>query len=572
MSRRRKWLIATAGLAIVVVFVALRGPRIPDGSYLVVELEGQYAEGARPGLIGRLLGERRSLVSLLGNLEKAAYDRRLSGIIVRVGDLETGWARAAEIRDRLRDARVRGKRVLALLRGDHLGGNLEYYVASAAEEVHVSRSSTLMLNGLSANFMFLGGVWEKIDVALEVERRGEYKTAADTLVGRTMSAAHREMANSILDSVNAEFTTALATGRALPAGEIEAIIDASPASPEALIEAGLADGLSSMDELLSGLRTGGRPAPTVTETTYGRVSRKQVGLGGGGKVAVIHIDGTIVSGPGRRGPGPGMSVGSGPTALLLEATAADPSTAAIVLRIDSPGGSAQASDELWTAIRTAAIEKPVVASLGDVAASGGYYLASAADLVVAEPATLTGSIGVVLFKPNIAGLLGRLGIGSETLGRGRYSRIMDVTKGLDRAERSLLSTQMERVYELFLDRVAEGRSMTVEEVGRLARGRVWTGRQALEIGLVDRLGGLQTAVQAAARRAGLDDPGQLEVEHLPHPAGPLAELLAMRDQTYEVPVVRLPATVSRMLGSALGLAAVLEPGILALAVTVPVIN
>ncbi len=572
MRRRLKWLIAAALIVALALFWTQRGPGIPDGSYLLVELEGEYSEGARPGLMSRLMGGDRSLVGLLDNLEKAAADERLAGVLLEVGDLETGWAQAAEIRDRLHDARRRGKRVVALLEGGHLSGNLEYYVASAAEKIHISPSSTLMVNGLSANFVFLGGVWEKVDVAIEVERRGEYKTAADTLAGRAMSAAHREMADSILDSVNAEFTNTLSRSRALPYDDIESIIDAAPASPEAFIEAGLTDAVGSREELLAGLSADGRPIATVTEAVYDRVRRNRVGLGGGAGIGVAHVNGTIVGGSGRRTPGSAMTVGADSLAELLRKAAADRSTAAIVLRIDSPGGSAHASDELWQEIRRTAAEKPVVASLGDMAASGGYYLASAADRVVAEPATLTGSIGVVLFKPNIAGLLGRLGIGSETLGRGRYSRIMDVTKGLDRAERSLLRTQMERIYVLFLDRVAEGRSMTVEEVDRVARGRVWTGRQALEAGLVDRLGGLRTAVRLAARRAGIDNTAAIEVRHLPEPPGPLGALLSIRGRGPAAPVAKLSAALSRGLASTLELAAVLEPGIHALAVAVPVIR
>ena len=261
------------------------------------------------------------------------------------------------------------------------------------------------------------------------------------------------------------------------------------------------------------------------------ISTLALGLGGGPRIAVIHASGTIVPGEGGRGA-TGNSVGSAPLVAALEEAAEDESIRAIVMRIDSPGGSASASDVVWRAIQKAGEKKPVIASLGDVAASGGYYMAAGSDHIVAEPATLTGSIGVVLFKPNLAGLLGWMGIGTDGLSRGRYARIMDTTKGLDRAESALLRTQMNGVYKRFLDRVAVGRGMTTEEVDVIGGGRVWTGLQALERGLVDELGGLEQAVRAAAVEARVEQPESVELVYLPEPQGLLEQLTNLQSGVF----------------------------------------
>jgi protease-4 len=239
----------------------------------------------------------------------------------------------------------------------------------------------------------------------------------------------------------------------------------------------------------------------------------------------------------------------------------DSSIEAIVFRIDSPGGSAAASDKVWRQARLAGEKKPLIVSMGDVAASGGYYMACAGERVFAEPATLTGSIGVVLFKPNVAGLLGRIGVGSETIGRGRYARVMDLTKGLDSAERELLRTQMNGVYRLFVERVAVGRSMTDEEVDRVGGGRVWTGNQAVTAGLADEIGGLRHAIRQAAAAAGVSDPDTVEVVYLPAAKSLVQELVGLGGgNVYDV----LPRVLARPLTGVMDYAD-LDAGVYALA-------
>jgi protease-4 len=538
-----------------------RGPTIQPGSYLVVDLEGEYAEGPPRPLLSLLLQDGKAYVDLVETFEKARRDSRLSGVILRIGPLLTGWGQAQEIRNAVRSIRESGKKVVAYLENEAGPGNLVYYVASSADSVYIPPGGTTMLNGLSANFVFLGGLWEKLDVSMEVQQLREYKTFGDMIARKDMSPAHREMANSLLDDLNDGFLGGIAESRRQAVTEVLSTIDSCPSSAGEYVEANLADRVAYFDEMLSELG-GGVPVRAVRERDYRRVPLEAVGMGGSGEtVALIHAVGNIVVGEHPRGGALGATIGSRTLSRAFRSAIEDSNVKAIVFRIDSPGGSAMASDQVWHAVRLAREKKPVIASLGNVAASGGYYMASAADKIFAEPGTLTGSIGVVMLKPNLSGLLTRTGIGTEALGRGRYSRVMDVTKAMDRTEVALVQAQMAGIYRRFLDRVAESRGMTVEEVDALGGGRVWTGKQAKQRKLIDEIGGLSEAIRAAAEQGGIKEPDRLDIVHLPDVESPLQELLASyRSEALSlVPELRL-----HFLARYVDLYSVLDPGVYAI--------
>ncbi|RMF21049.1 MAG: signal peptide peptidase SppA [Deltaproteobacteria bacterium] len=546
--KRRKWWIVLA-LLILVAAVAVWSrrsvPKVEPGSFVVVDLAGSFPEGPPKGRVARLLEDRNMFVELLDDLDAAARDERVAGVLLRVGPIGMGWARARELRDALAGLRDGGKRVVAYIDTELLGGNKEYFVASAAQRIVLSPAATFMLNGLSAHFYFLGDLWTHLDIEMEVEQIREYKTFGDMLARSEMTPAHREMANSLLDDLEERLEATVAQARGMSKSDVAAVIESCPSEPDEFVEAGLADGVAFYDELLEQLG-GGTAVPVIERRDYHRAASRRLSRRGGAQVAVVEIVGTLVGGKGGKRSILGMTVGSRTIAEAIEQATDDDSIRAIVVRIDSPGGSARAADEIWRALRQAASKKPVVASLGDVAASGGYYVAAGADVIVAEPGTLTGSIGVVLFKPNVSGLLERLGIHTETVARGRYSRIMDVTKSFDDAERALVRDQMEGVYQRFLDRVAQGRGKTVEEVDRLGGGRVWTGAQAVANGLVDEAGGLRDAIRRAATEAGIEDPSRVRVVYLPKAGGILEQLLDLRTGNVEVAsLLGLPAEAVR---------------------------
>jgi protease-4 len=476
------------------------GPAVEPGSVLLVDLSGSFVEAAEPPLLARLLGDsRQSFTALLSDLRKAERDERIAGVLFRVRGLGIGWAKAQELRAAIQRLGRAGRRTLAYLELG-MGSNLEYYVATGAGEIRASPVSASPLVGLGAEYLFLGGLWEKLGAGFEVEGVGEYKSAVETLTGTKMSPAHREMAASLLDSTDAQFVAGIAEGRRLPEPAVRRAIDEGAASPESLRELGLVDAVCHFDEALESLGGG----PLLEREDYAQVDPKSVGFDPVAKFALVYGAGAVSLGAASPSPTGAMRMTSDDLSEALEEIAKDDEIRAVLLRIDSPGGSAQAAEVIWRATRRARESgKPVVASVSDLAASGGYYVAAAADAIVAPPASQVGSIGVFVMRPVLGELLGRLGIGVESMTRGAHADLMLVSQPLSESTRAHLRAEIESTYELFLDRVAEGRALPRERVHELARGRVWTGAQAAENGLVDALGGLREAVDEARELAGL---------------------------------------------------------------------
>jgi protease-4 len=527
MRRFRRILFVLALIALALWwFLPSPGLRVAAGSTLELELAGEYVEAAEPPLFARLLGDRRhSFIALLSELRKAERDDRLAGVVLRMRDLEIGWAKAQELRSAIQALRARGRRVIAYLEVAKLGANLEYYVAAAADEVRAAPATRSPMIGLAAEYLFLGGFWERFGVDLEVERVGEYKGAAEALSERKMSDANREMANSLLDSIGSQFVAGIAEGRRLPPEAVRRAIDQAPISPEQLQQAGLIDRIQFWDELVDEL--GGKDK-IVAADDYARVDPRLVGFAPTARFALIYGSGNVVLGEGTssRSGSPIFASDTIGQALADAAEAAD--IQAIILRIDSPGGSPLAADQIWRAARQARAKgKPVIVSCSDLAASAAYYAAAGADAIVAQPGSLTGSIGVFVIRPVLRELLEKLEIGVESLTRGGYASLLLASQPLSESTRAWLHAEVVSIYDLFLSRVSEGRDLTVEQVDRVARGRVWTGEQAVGNGLVDEIGGLRVAVRRGLQQLKLDP--DTDVALVPYPAPvSLAEQL---DQT-----------------------------------------
>jgi protease-4 len=428
IKRGRLLLLMLFAFVFVVVILRMSAePKIPEGSVLVIDLGGEYVEGVETPWFERLLGDRQStLLSLLQTFAKAERDTRLAAVLVRVRPLEIGWAKAQEVRDAIGRLREAGRRTIAYFEVEQLGANLEYYVATATDEFYVAPATTAPLVGLSAEYYFLGGLWQKLGVGVEVEQAGEFKSATEFLAGEKMSDASRLVENSLLDSFDAQFVNGIAARRGLDAAAVRALIDEAPANPQALVDVGLADGVAFYDEILEDL---GEPH-VVDELVYGQVDPASVGIDPQSRFALIYGSGPVVVGEGDRSLTGDPVVASDTIAGAIEDAASDPGIRAIILRIDSPGGSPLASDVIWRATQRARESgKPVVASFSDVAASGGYYVACGADAIVAEPGSLTGSIGAFVLRPVLGGLFDKAGIGYEVLtraaGRARRSARLD---------------------------------------------------------------------------------------------------------------------------------------------------
>jgi len=446
--------------------------------------------------------------TLLRRLTEARDDPHVPALALRIDDLPLGQGRVEELRRLLLSIKSR-KPVVAYLVG---GGMKEYYLASAASAVLAPPSAQLFPSGLSSTTPFLGEGLSRLGVAFDVVAIGRYKNAPDPLIRRDMSDAQREVTNRILDDVFARQVRTIAAARGLEEARVRELVDVGVFNGEQALAAKLIDAVAWPDELdaLASQRTGRRVRTSTSwDDSAPRAAQR---WGPRPVVAVVRVEGTIASGKSRNEPlGVGIA-GAETVARLVKEAASDPRVRALVLRVDSPGGDGLASDLIWREVMQARrAGKPVVASMGDLAASGGYLVSVGADAIVAEPSTLTGSIGVFALKPDLSGLLGKLGIATVNSKRGRHADLQSLTRRWTGEERELVERQVRAFYDLFIGRVVEGRRLTREAVERVAQGQVWTGAQALERGLVDRLGSFEDAQRLAAERAGLSPADEPEL-------------------------------------------------------------
>ena len=502
---------------------------VASGSTLVIEVGGNYVEAPGASPLARLAGDRtRPFIGLLSIFALAERDDRISTVVLRIQPLGLGWGKADEIREAIGRLREKGIHTAAHLEIQNFSANKELFIASAADEIFVAPGSAVPLVGMAAEYIFLGGFFENLGIEFDVARAGRYKSAVEIFAERTMSPASREMADSLLDDTYARFVEALASGRQMTTRAVIDAIDTGSVRSQRLEALGLIDGEMHLDQLLS--RFGD---DVVSHADYSRIDPERLGFEARADFALIYGTGTVV-----QGGSDGSVFRSSPvfasetlSRAILEA-AEDPTIAAIVLRIDSPGGSALASELIWRAIdRARAMDKPVIASFSDVAASGGYYVASAADVIVADPGTLTGSIGVFALRPAIGGLLEKLEIGIDSVTRGRHADFLLSSEKMSPASLARLQTSVLDTYQLFLTRVADGRGLSIEKVDEIGQGRVWTGRQALEVGLVDELGGLYTAVRRAKVAVGLAPTDDVYLIPFPRQRSFSAQLLDAFQQT-----------------------------------------
>jgi protease-4 len=465
-------------------------------------------------------GRAPSLLEALRALDAAARDERVAGVFVRLAGAPLGFAAAASLRRALDAVRAARKPVAAYGERIH---QAEYQVASGADRLWLPESGSLGLVGLRSEGFYLSRLLSRLDVRADVVRIGTHKTAGETLTRESMSPESREQLEGYLDDTFGALVAAIAAGRGVDPAAVRERIDSGPYAAPAAVEAGLADGClypDQLEESLVGLapdtqEASARPGPArarlVDAIAYDALYAADPGWrplrGDLPHVAYVAASGAIH----RRLALGGISVES--LAALLRRLGEDAGVRGIVLRITSPGGDALASDLLWRALSVAKREKPLVVSMGEVAASGGYLAAVAADSVFAEAATLTGSIGVIGGKLDLGGLYDRLGVGRDAVERGRRAGLLTDARGFTPDERAAVRREMEAVYDVFLRRVEQGRKLARPELERVAQGRIWSGARALGLGLVDALGGPLEAIREVRARAGLavGEPAVLDV-------------------------------------------------------------
>ncbi len=512
-------------LAIVGAWMVVsRGPSVPNHSTLILRIGGELVETTPNDVLGQLTGGARAQTvrGYVEALRRAKEDPRIDSVLIIPTPFESPyWGKVQEIRDAVLDFRKSGKRISAYL---EYAGEREYYLATAAEKIYLVPTSSLDVTGIATYEVFLKGTLDKIGAQADFEKIGDYKTAPNQLTQTTFTPPHREMTESLTRDMYEQLVRGIAESRKKKVEDVRALIDEGPFLAREAHRAGLIDVLAYEDQLddHGAISKSG----TVEGESYGR-TRRQAQPRGAPRVAVVYVSGIINSGDSGFDPLNGDVTGSVGLVKAIRSARADDNVRAIVVRIDSPGGSSIASDVIWRELTVTINEKPsrpLVASMSDLAASGGYYVAMAAPHIVAQPATLTGSIGIYGGKFVTGGTFEKLGANIESVIIGRNAGLESPERPFTDSERQKLRVQIHDFYDGFVQKVAASRKIPVERVQQLAQGRVWTGAQARENGLVDALGGLDRAIAIAKDRAGISPDTAVEI--VTYPARKtLAELL-----------------------------------------------
>ena len=508
-------LLTLLGGVLLYVFSS-RGPAVPDRAVLVVRPGGELLEIVADDVVGQVLGREGSTVrGFVESLQKAKRDPRVTGVLLLPSTLELPyWAKVQELRDAILDFRESGKPVVAFL---EYGGDREYYLASAADRVLLLPTSPLDLAGIASYEIFFRGALDKIGAYPDFLQIGAYKTAVNQFTQREFTPAHREMSESINRDLYEQVVGGIAEARDKSADEVRALFDEGPFAPDAALRADLIDDLAYFDELeerVPELNPATEAASRIEETEYRTVTPRSLGMRPQFRIAVLYVSGVIASGRSSRDAINGAVVGSDTIVEQIRRIRTDDSIDAVVLRVDSPGGSAVASDVLWrelTVMREQHPSRPLVASMSDLAASGGYYISMAAEFIVAQPATLTGSIGIFSGKVAIGEALAKIGVTTATVQSGRNASLSSPFVPFTPDQRAKVLEYMGVFYDTFVEKAAAARRTTPEAIDALAQGRVWTGQQARERGLVDALGGLDTAIAWAKQRAGISEDDAVEL-------------------------------------------------------------
>lgn len=515
-------------VAIIVIRLKPGTPALPDKIILSVDLTQGLAD--RPGEGGwleLLVGAKPSLRDFLDAIEASGDDPRVKGLVARIGSDQFALAEAQQIRDAIKGFRAKGKFAIAFADsfGEFGGGTRPYYLASAFNRIWLQPMGTVGLTGLYAETPYFKGTLDMLGIDAEFDHIGRYKTAANVLTNTGMTAPDREQVEALIASASAQVVAGIAHDRKLSPGTVRAAIDSGPLLPDEALQAKLVDHIGYRDQAVAAARKrAGANAKLVGLSTYlGGAERPNRA---GTRIALIYGSGLIVSGSGSEGPLSGsVEMGADDVVRAFRAAVRDPKVRAILFRIDSPGGSVTASETIWRAVEQAGkAGKPVIVSMGNVAGSGGYYIAAPAAKIVAEPATLTGSIGVLAGKLVVSGLLKKIGVTTDSAQFGANAGMGSVTSPFSPFAQSRLQALLDATYKGFKDHVAAGRHMSPEAVEAVAKGRVWTGEDAKAHGLVDALGGYGTALRLARQAAGIAPKAPVELTLFPRERPPI-ELL-----------------------------------------------
>jgi protease-4 len=486
----------------VVKFAQSFGERpvsVADASTLVFKLEGEVPEKSAPEIPLPILQEQTPMTveQVWSTFRKAAADSRIKGILFEPRGLEIGWAKMQEIHDEILQFKKSGKPIISFLRNPSAR---EYYLAAATDKIFMAPEDSLDLKGLRVEAVFIKNTFDKLGIHADVIHAGKYKDAGDMLTQTQMTPETHEVLDQILDQFYGNLIDTVAEGRKKQADAVRAMIDQGPFMANEALANGLIDAFGYEDQAADEMKI--RLKQTELTRLSARAYSKTLPLPGGvsRRIALVIGEGEIT-----RGSGNSSSDEQGITAAaftkLLKQVEDDSSIRGVIIRVDSPGGDGVASDDILHEAKNLSKKKPVVISMSDLAASGGYFISMTGDPIVAYPNTLTGSIGVIYARMSLHGLYDKIGVNKQILKRGQFADLDSDYAPLTDQQRQKLSGQIDAFYKSFVGRVAEGRRKTFDQIEPIAQGRVWLGVQAKQNGLVDELGGLDRAVELVRQRA-----------------------------------------------------------------------
>ena len=550
-----------AGLVMVIIGFALvrigeRKVTVADGSTIVLHLEGDLPEQPPVELPLPFLEQQQPLTifETWQLLRKAAADSRIKAIVLEPRDLSVGWAKLEELHDDIANFKKSGKPVYAYLRGPTAR---DYYVATAADRIYMSPEDELDLKGIRAQLLYFKGTLDKIGVQMEFEHMGKYKDAPDQFTRTSPTPETLEVTNELLDQYFGNLVDVIAAARRKQPAEIRATIDNGPFVGKETVDAGLIDELLHEDEVFDRLKTQlNADIKRIDGQDYS--TAQLAGFTGTTKIAYIVGEGDITRGSTREN---GTQSGITATSLikLIRQAENDTSIKGVIFRIDSPGGDGIASDDILHAAQELAGKKPMIISMSDLAASGGYFIAVTGDPIIAYPNTLTGSIGVFFGKPDLKGLFDKLGIAQTVLTRGRFADIDDPAAPLTDAGRAKLRGEIEVFYRGFVERVAQARKRPYDQIEPLAQGRVWLGTQAKQNGLIDDLGGLDRAVEMIKQKANISASEKIDLVTYP-PRRTVWDVLFSRPDDSAA----IDAAVTKLAGEHVSIRPLIDGGMLTL--------
>ncbi len=503
--------VLTGGILVIVIGIIIffsfarmrdRTPDVAPNSVLYLRLNGEIPERVAVDYPIPFFKSSDILTvsDIWGVLRKAAADSRIKAIVLEPSDLSLGWGKMQEVRADIEQFRKSGKPVYAFLKTPSAR---EYYIASAANRIYLAPQDYLMLKGMRFELMYFRGTLDKLGVTVDVEHDGKYKDYGDMFTRTNMSPETKEVLNSMMDGLYGDLVTGIANGRKKSPDEIRATIDNGPFLSDQALKAGLVDRVRFEDEVYGDLKTDLKQndLKKVSGSVYAKVPFSSVGLGGKQQIAFVVAEGDITRGSPDSDGTDGIQ--SEYFNRILRQVSNDSSVKGAIVRIDSPGGEVTASDELWREMNQLSKKKPLVISMSDYAASGGYYMAMTGDPIVAYSGTVTGSIGVVFGKPNLHGLYDKVGLTKDEITRGRFADIDSDYIPLSDAGRAKLKEGIDYEYRDFVSKVAAGRHRRFEDIEPIAQGRAWLGSQAKNNGLVDEIGGLDRAIEMVKKKAGI---------------------------------------------------------------------